>query len=462
MCCGLSLATLRQLYATVSACLIVVACGTSFGWIAPTLVNLTSDDSEIPMTSAEASWMIAIIEVGNLFSPIPAGLLADKFGRKPLALSTGPFYIISWLIILNFKNLAALCVARIVQGLAIGIVFTVIPMYLGEIASQHIRGGITSLFQIAFYFGFLYEYFIGPFVSFDVLVIISMLLPIVFIGLFFLQPESPHFYIMKGREDEAENSLMWLRGTTNVEDVKEELVDMIQTVQKEISNKASIGDIIATPADRRALMIVQLVGGVKMMSGLAPIVSYSTELFRRTGFTLIPPYVLTIIMGLVLFISGFFSTALTDLTGRRPLLIISTIGCAFSLGCVSLFFYYYDHSDYDLSEYTWVSPACIILYNLFLAFGLDPVSMTYRSEMFPANTRAVASSINTIVFTIGAFITLKLYQVVADSIGVYFIFMIFSLTCFVGSIWMYFYAIETKNKSLSQIQKELTRVTQTC
>ncbi|KAG8298491.1 facilitated trehalose transporter Tret1-like isoform X2 [Homalodisca vitripennis] len=450
----------RQFKTAFTACLIVVACGTSFGWIAPTLVKLRSEDSEIPMSSAEASWMIAIIEVGNLFSPIPAGLIVDKMGRKPLSLITGPLYLISWLIILRIKTVAALCFARIVQGLALGIVFTVVPMYLGEIASQHVRGAITSLFQIAFYLGFLFEYIIGPFVSYDALVIITLCLPIAFVALFFWQPESPYYYIIRGREDEAESSLMWLRGTSNVEDIKEELMDITQTVQKEMSNKASIADVIATPTDRKALLIVQVVGGVKILSGLPAIVSYSTELFQRTGFTMIPPYVMTIIMGSVLFISGFFSTALTDLAGRRPLLIISTAGCAFSLGLISLFFFFFDKTDYDLSNYSWVSPACIILYNLFLAFGLDPVSMTYRSEMFPANTRAVASSINTINFTIGAFITLKLYQIVADGIGVYFIFLIFSLTCWFGLVWMYFYAIETKNKSLSEIQQALSKSTQ--
>lgn len=442
----------------LSACIIVVACGTSFGWVAPTLVKLQKDVN-IQMSSSDTSWMIAIIEVGNLLSPIPAGLLADKFGRKPLTLITGPLYIISWLIILRVKTFVALSLARITQGLALGVVFTVVPMYLGEIASQHIRGAITSLFQIAFYLGFLFEYIIGPFVSYDTLVVITVCIPIVFLALFFWQPESPHYYVMRGREDEAEASLMWLRGTSNVEDIKEELVDIMQTVQREMSNKASYKDIIATPTDRRALLIVQVVGGVKILSGLPAIVSYSTELFQRTGFTIIPPYVMTIIMGSVLFVSGFFSTALTDLAGRRPLLIISTVGCAFSLSFISIFFYYYDQTDYDLSNYSWLCPACIILYNLFLAFGLDPVSMTYRSEMFPANTRAVASSINTINFTIGAFISLKLYQIVTDSIGVYFIFMLFSVVCFLGSVWMYVYAIETKNKSLAEIQIELSRAT---
>lgn len=441
----------------VAVCIIVAACGSSFGWVGPTLVQLAGADSEISMTSSQISWMVAIIEVGNLISPIPAGLLADMFGRKLVILCTGPLYIVSWLIILQIKTLAALCVARVIQGLAIGIAFTVVPMYLGEISCQSIRGAITSMFQMAFYSGFLYEYVIGPFVSYDKLVVISMILPTAFLIMFAWQPESPYFYLVLGKHEKAERSLMCLRGTTNKEDVREELSEVKKTVQQEMSNKASWLDIVATPADRRALMISQVVGGIRIMSGLPVIVSYSTQLFERTGFKLVPDFGMTIIMGCILFISCFFSTALTDSVGRKPLLFVSSIGCTISLAIASVYFYCAEKTDFVVSQYTWVCPACIILYNLFIAFGLDPVSMTYRSELFPTHTRALASSLATINFTIGAFITLKLYQVISDSVGVYFAFAIYSLSCFFGTIWMYFYAIETKDKTLTEIQIELSK-----
>lgn len=414
------------------------------------------------MTSSQTSWMVAIIEVGNLISPIPAGLLADNFGRKPLILCTGPLYIVSWLIILQVKTLAALCVARVIQGLAIGITFTVVPMYLGEISCQRIRGAVTSMFQMAFYLGFLYEYVVGPFVSYDNLVVISTILPTAFLIMFVWQPESPYFYLVLGKRESAERSLMWLRGTTNKEVVREELTEVKQTVEQDMSNKASWRDIVATHANRRALMITQVVGGIRIMSGLPVIVSYSTQLFQRTGFKLVPDFGMTIVMGSVLFISCFFSTALTDSVGRKPLLFVSSIGCTISLAIASAYFYCSDKTDYDVSQYTWVCPACIILYNLFIAFGLDPVSMTYRSELFPTHTRAFASSLATINFTIGAFLVLKLYQVISDSLGLYFTFATYSLSCFLGTIWMYFYAIETKGKTLKEIQIELSKKSKNC
>jgi hypothetical protein len=108
----------------------------------------------------------------------------------------------------------------------------------------------------------------------------------------------------------------------------------------------SFADIVATPEGRRALLITQVVCAVKMLSGVAPILAYSTEIYLKTGFTLIPPHIMTIITGLVLFSSAFFSTTLTDSAGRKPLLIISSFGCAMSLFVVSGAFYIYEFTRF--------------------------------------------------------------------------------------------------------------------
>lgn len=433
----------------------MVVTGTCFGWVTPTLLTFLGPDSPVPMTSSQASWMIALLEFGNLLTPIPAGFLADTYGRKPLILATGPLYILGWIIIMKAQTITVLCIARVLQGLALGIVYTVVPMYLGEIPSPKFRGAVTSIFQSAFYFGFLLEYCIGPFVSYRILNAVSAALPVLFIFCFMRQPETPYFLVMQGKMKEAAISLAWLRGKKRPEDVKQELESINESVGREMANEASWRDVMATSADRHALLIVNVVGVVKIMSGSVAVPTYCTQLFARTGFDMISPDVITIIMGTVIFFSSFFSTALTDITGRRPLLMISAIGCAFSHLAVSIYFFLDDRTGLDVKAFNWVCPLALVLYCLFLAFGLDPVAMTYRSEMFPANTRAVAASINTIIFTISAFISLKSYQIIADSIGVDVLYLGFSLVCFCGALWMYFIAIETKGKTLSDIQREL-------
>lgn len=435
----------------------MIATGACFGWVTPTLKHFLKPQSPVPMTHAESSWVVSMIEFGNLFSPIPVGILIDSWGRKPWILSTGPLYFISWIIIYYTKRVLVICVARFIQGLVMGIVFTAVPVYLGEISSPEIRGAITSIFQGAWYLGFLIEYCVGPYVSYDILIYITAVIPVISFVYFVFQPESPYYLILTQKYDEAAKSLAQLRGSTT-ELVKEELEKMIDNVQTEMEKKSSWTDIVKTSTDRRALLIVQVVGGVRTLSGMTAIFCYSTQLFAQVGNVPISPDVLTIIMGACMFISSFFNTAIIDIVGRRPILLVSTAGCAVSLFVVGVFFYLKKETSIDLVPYGWIPPTAIVSYCGILAFGLDPVSMTYRSEMFPANTRGIAASVNTINFTVGGFFTLKFYQVLEDSYGVYIIYFIFASICFFGNIWMYYIAVETKGKSLAEVQQDISDV----
>ena len=115
-------------------------------------------------------------------------------------------------------------------------------MYIGEIASDDLRGALGSFMQVGIVAGILYVYCIGPYVSFVTFQYLCLIIPIVFIAAFYFMPDSPHFYISKGRKADATKSLMFLRGKTS-EGVQEEL-DIIQaSVEESMKNKGTVRDI---------------------------------------------------------------------------------------------------------------------------------------------------------------------------------------------------------------------------
>lgn len=89
--------------------------GSAFSWVTQILVGLTGPDSEVPMSRGQSSWVVSLIEVGNVFTPIPAGLLVDSWGRKPCLAVTGPLYILSWLLVLSTRSVAVLYAVRFMQ-----------------------------------------------------------------------------------------------------------------------------------------------------------------------------------------------------------------------------------------------------------------------------------------------------------------------------------------------------------
>lgn len=440
----------------------MVVSGSCFGWVTPILDFMLGPDSEIPMTSSQSSWMVAIIELGNIASPIPASFMADRWGRKPSILLTGPLYFLSWVVILVWPSVEALYTARILQGLAMGIVYTVVPLYLSEISRPELRGSITSLFHNSWYLGHLVEYSVGPLLPYRAYTYVTATLPVISFFLFYGQPETPYFLLMKKKEQEASKALGRLRGTNLV---NEELETMTESVRNQLKNRASWREILRTSGDRRSLYIVVGLGAIRVLNGLIAIMTYSTVTFSKIRSRnnieapllggIFTPTNITILFGIILFVSSFFVTLIADLSGRRVLLMCSCLGACVNLFLAGSYFFIIEKTYMDVSKYSWFPVVTIILFSLFVTLGLGPVSVMYQSEMFLTNTRGFASSISAINITVNAFFILKFYQVIADSVGVYFVFWLFSSFCLLGSFWIYFTVPETRGKTFDQIRKDL-------
>lgn len=89
---------------------------------------------------------------------------------------------------------------------------------------DEVRGALGSMLAFFLCSGFLVEYLVGPYVSYSVLILVSMISPLIFLVIFpAFMPETPYFLLQKGRESEAYKSLSWLRKGAPVEDVRKEL-----------------------------------------------------------------------------------------------------------------------------------------------------------------------------------------------------------------------------------------------
>lgn len=92
------------------------AAGTGLSWTSPVLGQLKNESSTIPTTEAEGRWIAACLPFGALIGAIPAGILADKIGRKPTAITIAIPFIVSWLVTVFARNVWTLFVARILIG----------------------------------------------------------------------------------------------------------------------------------------------------------------------------------------------------------------------------------------------------------------------------------------------------------------------------------------------------------
>ncbi|XP_022117370.1 facilitated trehalose transporter Tret1-like [Pieris rapae] len=434
------------------ATLITATAGTCYGWPSPILQYLQSPQSYIPTTADEGSWIVSIMILCSALTPIPSAYFADRFGRKTTLLLGAVPFIIGWLLVIVAKSVAVLYVARMFSGLGYGIVYTVAPMYTGEIATNEVRGALSTLITLMNKVGILAQYCIGPFVTIKTLAAINMILPITFVLTFIFLPESPYYYLKFERTERAERALRHLRSG----DIRLELKNIEINVQEDMKNRGTWGDLVTEATNRKALWISLGIFTIQQFCGSAALVAYAQTIFDITD-SHIEPYKATIYVGCVQVATCCLSVLLVDRVGRKPLLLLSALGVGLMNGVLGTYFYFYLSNKESVAILHWLPIAAMMIYIICYAVGLSTVPYVIIGEMFPTNVKLYASCVAHIYTGISMFAVQKLFQVIRDSYGIYTVFWGFSACSILGLVFILAVLPETKGKSFACIQAQLKR-----
>jgi hypothetical protein len=154
------------------------------------------------------------------------------------------------------------------------------------------------------------------------------MIQILFLATFIFMPESPHFYVSKGRKSDAIKSLKFLRGTN---EVQEELNNIENFVEESKKNKGSINDIFKSKENLKTLIISSGLLAFQQFSGISVVLFYSQSIFEKATGNSLQPAVSTILLGLTLFSCASMSLLIIERLGRKPILLFSAAGMFVSL-----------------------------------------------------------------------------------------------------------------------------------
>lgn len=231
--------------------LMMVCSGIHHGWSSPFVPLLEHGNYTFRITSEESSYLIMCPPIGCLIGAV-AILTIDYVGRKKLiTIATLPF-IAGWILVGTASSFTTMFIGRLISGVADGMMFNVVPVYLAEIASPKSRGLITSLSLVSFCLGSLLAYIMGTYVTLTLTSFITMVFPTTLLVISFWIPESPYFYLMKGNTLKAQESLAILRGICNV---GEEVNRMSKAVEEQNESKGKFLDLITVSTNRKAFFI---------------------------------------------------------------------------------------------------------------------------------------------------------------------------------------------------------------
>lgn len=360
--------------------------------------------------------------------------------------------LVGWFVVLFAQNVAMLYAFRVLCGLTLGVVHTVVlPMYLGEIGSDSVRGSISTIHGVMAKSGVCFAFAVGPYVSFRLFSVLEMLPISLFLLTFVTCPESPYWLLAQHRTDEALHSLRRLRGHG---DVDEEFKQMQLTVLNAEENPIPFRSILER-RNRRGLVVTLVLAICIVMTGTEAILSYAQKLYTTLD-TDLDSQMLSLITGGVLMGTTFVAAVTVDRLGRRPLLLCSTVGLCVCNGTIAGYLFAINRGV-DISASMWVPVLAVMLFVVSYGIGLATVTFAVIGEILPKDLKAVAGVVFGITVSLLSMGVMKSFQVVGDSVGLYPMYVVFTVFSALLFPFVWFYIPETKGKPLMEILEMINK-----
>ncbi|KAG5886235.1 hypothetical protein JTB14_029835 [Gonioctena quinquepunctata] len=444
--------TWLQICAVVIAGFSSLTNGIFFSWPSPFILKISQDKENYNISEEEASRFV-LATVATIFISCPIfSKLSDIYGRKRILLLTAFVDVAVWILKATAKNVYVFYFARVLVGISDSIMFASLPPYIAEVASPRVRATWGSFTQLFFVLGELLVTVVGSYFNVQETSYILLPIPIIFFILFSFMPESPYYYIMKGKYKEAQESLQKLK---RKKDASSDLLALKSDVEKMMSENGTWKDLFMIHSHRKSLSIAIFLMASPMLGGTSIFIVYTQYIFEKSGgnFSKETSSIIYIGLTFMLCIGGCF---LADRLGRKKAFIGSLVPCGLMLFIESIYFYIHQYRpDIDISSYRWIPLAGMVLYKICSCYGIELVPALMLREIFSIRMRVKSITVWTYASGIVAFITNYLFNVLNSGLGLFAPFLFFASCNMISAVVSYFISPETKGKTLGEIQEIL-------
>lgn len=429
--------------------------GILFSWSSPSIPILIAEDGPYRFTLEQCSYLTVIPPISTIFCSLIYADLIDKIGRKYGVLLMGIPQITSLLLTAFARNIYVFYVARAIAGIGDAGLFLAMPSYIGEIASPAVRGTWGNCLSFSIYAGQFVVNLIGGYTSVRNTALICLCFPLLFVCTFSFVPESPYYYMMRGKREEAGKALTALRRTQKVET---ELLQVESDVKRQMSEPGTWKDLFMIRSNRKALIAGIFLRWSQQLSGISSFAVYTQYIFKHVGGSLSATDSAIIFQG-SLAVGNFLASFFIDKIGRRSSMMYSLLCCSVCTGGITVFLYIsYAYPEIDLSSFQWVPLAGMLLYVAFYSFGIGIVPTLMLGELFSASIKGKGLCALMIAFAINISLVTKVFQLMHVHFGLYAPFALFSICSFLSTFFTYWLVPETKGKTLEEIQQILKGV----
>ncbi|CAG9977982.1 unnamed protein product [Clonostachys byssicola] len=386
-----------------------------------------------------------------------SGWCMDRLSRRWSILLGSFVSIVGAIIQALAQNVAMMIIGRAFSGFSTGMVYSVAPVYLSELAPPENRGFLVGLKGWMNTIGYLLAGWIGYAGTFAVgnlqwRIPLAMQAPpaVLLAVLCFMLPYSPRWLIMRERYEDARKVMYYIHEHRGPEFIEHEYSEMYSQIRLESTSKhkAPIMTLFTRQYIRRTLLGCLIVNMAKL-SGSNVIQNYQSIMYKNLGYEGRTVLLITALYGFMAVIGQTISIfTVSDHWPRRR-----TVLCGLSLVLFSLVVLTplsKEFADGTNPNGSRAGVAFIFLYAFFWAFFFNSAIWVIVSEIFPLELRATGVGFSMFTQSVTAIWLSFAASIAFDKIQwrFYFVFIATNLSAFVA---FYIWLPETNQLTLEEI-----------
>ncbi|RYY76831.1 MAG: MFS transporter [Gammaproteobacteria bacterium] len=460
------------------------------------VINGTVDGLKMAFNSESAGtgFNVASILLGCAAGAFFAGSWADTYGRRGILILAASLFILSaWGSGIATSSLEFI-IYRLIGGLAIGAASIICPAYISELVPAEFRGKLSSIQQIAIISGltaaFLSNYYLASTASHEVCAAANVALdacrayitehnvkgstmPLwmdyaswrwmfwvgiipaaIFLITLMLIPESPRFLVASGKKEKALGVLTKLYGAKAAAQTVDEIYKSIAH-----DHKPAFSDLIDKTKGRiRPIVWVGIgLAVLQQFVGINVVFYYGAVLWQAAGFSENDSLFINVGSGLVSIAACFITFFFVDKIGRKPLLLVGSIGMTITLALVAFAFMGAPvDANGNLVLSSSMGVTALIAANLYVIFfnlSWGPVVWIMLGEMFPNQIRGTGLAIAGFAQWIANFlITWTFPMLLASSLGLVGAYSIYAACSLFSVFFVIWWVKETKGVKLEEME----------
>lgn len=435
------------------------------------VINGTVDGLKLAFNSDSmgTGFNVASMLLGCAFGAFVAGNFADKYGRKGLLIICSILFIVSaWGSGIAVSSIEFIFY-RLIGGMAVGAASVLAPAYISEIAPARLRGLLASIQQVAIILGlfssFLSNYFLAKYAGSSLTefwlgyaawrwMFWIELVPacLFFVTLLFI-PESPRFYAIKNNKTQGIKVLSSLFGQATA---KESWLKIRASL--ELTHQPKFGDVFyAKSAKLKPIVWVGLgLATLQQLVGINVVFYYGAVLWQAVGFSESDALLINVISGAVSILACFITLFLIDKVGRKPFLLIGSLGMSLSLlGLVFAFAHGHvdNNGQLQLGEWGFMALVQANIYVFFFNLSWGPVMWVMLGEIFPNQIRGAGLAVAGLAQWLANFAITMSFPIMLAGFGLAVTYSFYALWAFLSMFFVLKCVQETKGKSLEQMQE---------